>query len=151
MIWRARNRLTSRDRSPIDVPKATTWAFCSMPFVLKTGARSLGRVAAAKVGDATARSWLAQYLIGKPGLTAPTPLTVVVQQLSGRDPLTERLAKPYVERVKYPSLSANENFEDAVRELIAGELRVLEAKSLSTRETGENTDGARLPEDSATS
>src|SRR5271169_4674847 len=108
-------------------------------------------VAAAKGGDATARAWLAQYLIGKPGLTAPAPLTVVVQQLSGRDPLTERLAKPYVERVKYPSLSANENFEDAVRELIAGELRVLEAKSLSTRETGENTDGARLPEDSATS
>jgi hypothetical protein len=62
-------------------------------------------VAAAKVGDATARAWLAQYLIGKPGLTAPAPLTVVVQQLSGRDPLAERLANPYVERVKYPSLS----------------------------------------------
>ena len=43
-------------------------------------------VAAAKAGDATARSWLAQYLVGKPGLTAPAPLTVVVQQLSGRDP-----------------------------------------------------------------
>jgi hypothetical protein len=28
---------------------------------------------------------------------------------------------------KYPSLSANENFEDAMRELIAGELCVLEA------------------------
>jgi hypothetical protein len=41
--------------------------------------------------------------------------------------LAERLAKPYVERVKYPSLSANENFEDAMRELIAGELRALEA------------------------
>jgi hypothetical protein len=49
-------------------------------------------VAAAKAGDATARAWLAQYLVGKPGATAPAPLTVIVQQLSGRDPLVERLA-----------------------------------------------------------
>jgi hypothetical protein len=108
-------------------------------------------VAAAKVGDATARAWLAQYLIGRPGLTAPAPLTVVVQQLSGRDPLTERLAKPFVDRVKYPSLSTNEGFEDAMRELIAGELRVLEANNLNTRETDANADGARLSADSATS
>jgi hypothetical protein len=108
-------------------------------------------VAAAKAGDATARAWLAQYLIGKPGLTAPAPLTVVVQQLSGRDPLTERLAKPYVDRRKYPSLSATEGFEDAMRELIAGELRVLEANNLNTRETGANADGARLRADLATS
>jgi hypothetical protein len=30
-------------------------------------------VAAAKAGDATARAWLAQYLVGKPGATAPAP------------------------------------------------------------------------------
>ena len=108
-------------------------------------------VAAAKDGDATARAWLAQYLIGKPTLTAPAPLTVVVQQLSGRDPLAERLAKPYVDREKYPSLSANEGFEDAMRELIAGELRVLEANNLNSRETGANADGARLPADLAAS
>jgi hypothetical protein len=36
-------------------------------------------VAVAKAGDAAARAWLAQYLVGKPGTTAPAPLTVVVQ------------------------------------------------------------------------
>jgi len=108
-------------------------------------------VAAPRAGDAMARAWLTQYLIGKPGLIAPVPLTVVAQQLSGRDPLTERLAKPYGDRVKYPSLSANEGFEDTMRELIAGELRVLEAGNLNTRETGANADGATLPADSATS
>ena len=55
-------------------------------------------VAAAKAGDAAARAWLAQYLIGKPGTTAPAPLTVVVQQLSGRDPVVDKLAKPHLDR-----------------------------------------------------
>jgi hypothetical protein len=110
-----------------------------------------GTLAAAKAGDATARSWLAQYLVGKPGLTAPAPLTVVVQRLSGRDPLTERLAKPCVDRVKYPSLNANEGVEDAMRELVAGELRALEARNLNTIETRANPDRAGLPADSATS
>ena len=55
-------------------------------------------VAAAKAGDATARAWLAQYLVGKPAATAPAPLTVIVQQLSGRDPLAERLAPPHINR-----------------------------------------------------
>src|ERR1700724_4017317 len=68
-------------------------------------------VAAAKAGDATARAWLAQYLVGKPGAAAPAPLTVIVQQLSGRDPLAERLAKPHIDRGEYPSLGAD-NFED---------------------------------------
>lgn len=44
-------------------------------------------VAAAKADDAGSRAWLAQYLVGKPGAVAPAPLTVIVQQLSGRDPL----------------------------------------------------------------
>ncbi|WP_345122074.1 hypothetical protein, partial [Quisquiliibacterium transsilvanicum] len=45
--------------------------------------------AAAKTGDAQARAWLAQYLMGRPEGKAPTPLTVVVQQLNGADPLVE--------------------------------------------------------------
>ena len=106
-------------------------------------------VAAAKAGDATARAWLAQYLMGKPGATAPAPLTVVVQQLSGRDPLTERLAKPHIDRANYPSLGANDDFEDAMRELIAGELRALEAQKSNTPETGANADGTRLSADSS--
>ena len=36
--------------------------------------------AMAKSGDPQARAWLTQYLMGKPAGSAPTPLTVVVQQ-----------------------------------------------------------------------
>src|SRR5947199_2203137 len=55
-------------------------------------------VAAAKAGDPSARSWLGQYLVGKPAATAPAPLTVIVQQLSGCDPLVDSLAKPHIDR-----------------------------------------------------
>jgi hypothetical protein len=48
-------------------------------------------VAAAKQGDATARAWLASYLVGKPGYDAQRPLSVVVNKLSGRDNVTEAL------------------------------------------------------------
>ena len=105
-------------------------------------------VAAAKAGDATARAWLSQYLVGKPGATAPAPLTVVVQQLSGRDPLTERLAKRHIDRAKYPSFRENDDFDDAMRELIAGELRALEAQKSNPPETGANADETRLSADS---
>ena len=97
-------------------------------------------VAAAKAGDTGARAWLAQYLIGKPGATAPAPLTVVVQQLSGRDPLAERLAKPHIDRVKYPSLSTYDDLEDAMRDVIARELRALEAQKSNMPEASNNAD-----------
>jgi hypothetical protein len=108
-------------------------------------------VAAAKAGDATARAWLSQYLVGKPGATAPAPLTVIVQQLSGRDPLVDRLAKPHIDRVKYPSFGADHDFEDSMRELIAGELRALEAQKSNRPETGANADGTVLSADSTAS
>ena len=76
---------------------------------------------AAKAGDAQARTWLAHYLIGRPTGEAPTPLTVIVQQLSGNDPLVAKLAKPAIDRFKYPALYDNED-EDAIREQIAEEL-----------------------------
>ena len=60
-------------------------------------------VAAAKTGDTGARAWLAQYLVGKPSATAPAPLAIVVQQLSGRDPVIEKLAHSHIERLKYPT------------------------------------------------
>src|SRR5512139_2260732 len=66
--------------------------------------------AAAKAGDPQARAWLAQYLMGRPEGKAPTPLTVVVQQLNGADPLVERLAKPLIDREKYPTLHANSSW-----------------------------------------
>ena len=55
-----------------------------------------GAMQAAKGGDAQARNWLAQYLMGRPEGKAPNPLTVVVQQLSGVDPLVDRLASPHL-------------------------------------------------------
>lgn len=78
--------------------------------------------AAAKAGDPQARAWLAQYLMGKPVGTAPTPLTVVVQQLNGTDPVVNKLASREIERHKYPSLHENHDLEDQIRALVAAEL-----------------------------
>src|SRR4029077_5185043 len=100
-------------------------------------------VAAAKAGDATARAWLAQIFVGKPAATAPAPLTVVVQQLSGRDPLAERLAKPHIDRAEYFPLHADDDFKDALKARVADELRALEEQKSNTPETGANVDGTR--------
>ncbi len=99
-----------------------------------------GAKAAAKAGDAQARAWLAQYLMGRPASKAPTPLTVVVQQLNGADPLVERLARPLIEREKYPSLHTNDGWEAQIRALVAAEL----ADKVRAAETIENPATARL-------
>jgi hypothetical protein len=111
----------------------------------------LATVAAAKAGDATARAWLAQYLVGKPGATAPAPLTVVVQQLSGRDPLVERLANPHIDRAQYPSLHADDDFKDALKARVADELRALETQKSNVPESGSNADVTTLSTDSTLS
>jgi hypothetical protein len=95
----------------------------------------ISAVAAAKAGDAGARAWLAQYLVGKPSAVAPAPLTVVVQQLSGQDLLVDKLAKPHIERLEYPSLHGNNEMKDAVKALVASELRELEARKSTAPET----------------
>lgn len=77
----------------------------------------------AKAGDAQARNWLAQYLVGKPEGKAPTPLTVVVQQLNGADPVVNGLAKPLIDRQRYPGTYMNDAQEDQIRALIAAELQ----------------------------
>lgn len=77
---------------------------------------------AAKDGDASARNWLAQYLVGKPDGKAPTPLTVVVQQWSGDDPVVDSLSKPIVDRAQYPFLHENAELEELVRTEISVEL-----------------------------
>jgi len=79
-------------------------------------------LAAAKQGDAPARAWLAQYLVGKPDGKAPTPLTVVVQQLNAADPLVDKLAKPTLDRERYPMLHGGDEFEESVKRLVAVEL-----------------------------
>lgn len=97
-------------------------------------------VAAAKSGDTSARLFLAQYLVGRPDLKAPAPVTVVVQQLSGRDPVVEKLAKPHIDRLKYPSLGAHDDLEDTIKGLMAAELWALEAQRCGTSGTLESPD-----------
>lgn len=94
----------------------------------------------AQAGDAQARSWLAQYLMGKPTGSAPTPLTVVVAQLNGADPVVNRLAAPAIQRNKYPALEGKDSFEDNIRTLIAAEL----AQKIKAVETIENPATARV-------
>lgn len=93
-----------------------------------------GALQAAKAGDPQARNWLAQYLIGKPEGTAPTPMSIVVQQLSGADPVVERLAKPAIDRAMYPSTHINDDLKAHIRALVAIELQT-KVKPLETIET----------------
>lgn len=81
-----------------------------------------GALQAAKGGDAQARTWLAQYLVGRPEGKAPTPLTVVVQQLNGVDPLIDRLAKRTIDSALYPVLHQNDGYTDNIKALYAAEL-----------------------------
>lgn len=92
----------------------------------------------AKGGDKTARDWLARYLVGAPKGNAPTPMNVLVQQISGADPLSERLAKPYIDRMQYPSLHSDDGWKDAMREAIQKELRDLEAENATRAEPVES-------------
>lgn len=81
-----------------------------------------GTLQLAKGGDPSARAWLAQYLVGKPETKAPTPLTVVVNQWSRRDPVAERLAKPLIDQELYPSMHQNDAWQEGSRSAIATEL-----------------------------
>ena len=101
-------------------------------------------LAAAKQGDAQARSWLAQYLVGKPAGKAPTPLTVVVQQLNGDNPLINRLSKTLIDQHKYPSLHENDAWENQIKAIIAAEL----AEKIPLIETIARPEPARLTADS---
>ena len=81
-----------------------------------------GTLQAAKGGDAQARNWLAQYLIGRPEGKAPSPLTVVVQQLNGVDPVLDKLAKRTIDNALYPSLHQHDGYTDNIKALFAVEL-----------------------------
>jgi hypothetical protein len=103
-----------------------------------------GALQAAKAGDPQARNWLAQYLMGRPEGKAPTPLNIVVQQLSGADPVVEKLAKSAIDRALYPSGYENDDFKAHIRTLVAIELQA-KVKPLETIETPTT---ARLCDDS---
>ena len=86
-------------------------------------ARCRGRGAATgERGDAQARAWLAQYLVGKASASAPTALTVQVNQWSGKDPLAERLARPLIQGEKFPELAGSDAREAAIQDAITTEL-----------------------------
>lgn len=106
-----------------------------------------GALQAAKDGDASARAWLAQYLVGKPEHKAPTPLTVVVQQLNGADPLVEKLAKQVIHKIEFPSMHSSDGWKDTIKSSVAAEL----AEKLPTVETIESQATARLPGESGES
>lgn len=93
-----------------------------------------GTLKLAKQGDPQARAWLGQYLVGKPEAKAPTPLTVVVQQWSGTDPVAEKLARPIIGRARFPSLHAGDDFEESIHAAIAAELaEKLPAPEMATK------------------
>ena len=81
-------------------------------------------VAAAKSGDARARAWLAEYLVGKPQVEARTPLAVIVQRISGADQLVDELASPALYRAQWQDKedAEEDNAKDAIRAQIAAEL-----------------------------
>jgi hypothetical protein len=105
-----------------------------------------GTLQLAKQGDSQARAWLAQYLVGKPEAKAPTPLNVVVNQWSGKDPVSEELAKPIIGRARYPILHEDDDFEESIRAAIAEEL----AQKLPASETSEKPVTAGDSDNSAT-
>src|SRR6516164_7009161 len=78
-------------------------------------------VAAAKSGDARARVWLADYLVGKPQVEAPAPLAVIVQRISGSDQLVNELATPAIYRARWQDDEdvEEDNAKDAIRTQVA--------------------------------
>ena len=96
-----------------------------------------------QAGDAQARSWLAQYLMGKPAGNAPSPMTVVVQQLNGADPLIEKLTREAIHSVKFPD--SDRGWKDGIRALVAAEL----SEKIKPVETIENPATARVSGPSA--
>ena len=99
-----------------------------------------GALNSAKEGDPQARAWLAQYLVGKPETKAPTPLTVLVQQLNDADPIAERLAKPIIDRALYPILHEDDDWKDSIRALVVAEL----AEKVTNDKTSVTPEPARL-------
>lgn len=100
-------------------------------------------LAAAKQGDAQARAWLAHYLVGKPAGKAPTPLTVVVQQLNGDNPLVNKLANQVINQHKYPALHEDDAWKDQIKAIIATEL----AEKIPVLKSISNPEPARLSGD----
>ncbi|MGH8118343.1 MAG: hypothetical protein ACREPY_18430 [Rhodanobacteraceae bacterium] len=79
-------------------------------------------VTKAKEGDAQARAFLAAYLVGKPMHEASSPLDVTAARIRGSDALVSRLAKPAIDRVRFPYAHEDDDADDAIRASVAAEL-----------------------------
>jgi hypothetical protein len=67
-----------------------------------------------------ARACLAEYLVGKPQVEAPSPLAVIVQRINGSDQLVNELAYPVIGRRRWSDDEAEA--EEAIKAQIAAEL-----------------------------
>ena len=103
-----------------------------------------GALQAAKAGDSQARNRLGQYLIGRPEGKAPTPMNILVQQLSSADPVVEKLEKPAIDWVLMPNSYGNDDLKAHIRALVAIELQA----KVKPLETIESPTTARLCDDS---
>lgn len=80
-----------------------------------------GAVQAAKGGDPQARAWLGQYLVGRPESKAPTPISVVVNQLHGTNEVLDKLThRSFIDTQFH---DRNDDVKDAIRAQLAIELQ----------------------------
>ncbi|MDD5480582.1 hypothetical protein [Rhodoferax sp.] len=74
----------------------------------------------AKGGNAQARAWLGQYLIGQPGNRAPTAVNVIVGQLQGKDKVLDTLVQDTYMQATFPDTNAAD--KASIRAQLATEL-----------------------------
>lgn len=79
-----------------------------------------GAVQLAKDGDPQARTWLAQYLVGRPDSKAPTAVNVIVNQLQGKDKVLDRLVDDNYIQAMFPDDGAT--YKDNIRAQLATEI-----------------------------
>ena len=113
--------------------------------------RSAAAVIAVMLGVALAlsvqlinASALAEFAGAVSAVNGQPDLSLRARQGGLDDALVERLAKPLIDREKYPSMHANDGWEAQIRALVAAEL----ADKVQAAETIENPATARLPDDS---
>lgn len=82
--------------------------------------------------------------VGKASASAPTALTVQVNQWSGKDPLTERLARPLIHQEQFPLAARDDALAAHIQDAIAAEL----VRKLPTPETAAKPAPARACGDS---
>lgn len=81
-------------------------------------------VDAAKNGDNSARTWISNYILGKPDSKAPSALEAMVSRLSGNDRLVEEIARPHWEQYQLPL--------DAMEESVRKKFRAEAEEELSS-------------------